>query len=732
MAQAAAMQASTRRFVYGTQVLITIALAVAVVSMAIWLAGRFSGRFDMTSAGRNSLSPRTQKLLTGLNTNITLTGTYTTALKEVRKFAEKHRNMVRDLLDLYETGGKGKVTTAMIDPSTSPADVQKLLKRLVEKSAYKDEANPHREAIKTFPELNTRIAEVVKSESDQINAIAQKDARLRGETALFGLRYELNRVQKDATDAEREIDELIKSEIPRYGQAVELARKNLTAAKSALSALQGWMMNEGRQIPGVADETRKFFEGAEGRYKDLLSAIEAELSKTNDLKRVKFEELYDALKGGECILVETDSEAAVIPQYEVFVSRGDRAPPSDDGDQSEFNGETAVSSAILRLTQKVKTAVIFVRHGGQQMLRPDFKNMNQFNMQELPRAPFGTINEMMTKENFSPEEWDLATAPAPPTVKDAAKTIYVIFPPSPPQRNPMMQQQPPMGMTPDQKQKILDAVRQGGLAIFMTGWSPPRSMFETTQAPYEYSEFLKSTWGIDVRTDAIALRFGPAMKDPSLRFPSVTQQGQLDVIVGNDSIRLTDHPIAKPLETLPAGLEGACPILLAPAASRPAGAKIETVIETAQSDDIWAVTDIRRLSEDAKQHEGTRRYESDIPSPFPIAVAGEGDGGQKVVVFASDQFISDNMLQMASLVRIGNSLGLAAVFPANADLFLNSLHWLTGESNRIAVGPSRGDVPRLDKLKEGPVASFWRFFLAGLWPLCAGLAGLGVWLIRRK
>lgn len=732
MAQAAAMQASTRRFVYGTQVLITIALAVAVVSMAIWLAGRFSGRFDMTSAGRNSLSPRTQKLLSGLDTNITLTGTYTTALKEVRKFAEKHRNMVRDLLDLYETGGKGKVTTAMIDPSTAPADVQKLLKRLVEKSAYKDEANPHREAIKTFPELNTRIAEVVKSESDQINAIAQKDARLRGETALFGLRYELNRVQKDATDAEREIDELIKSEIPRYGQAVELARKNLTAAKSALSALQGWMLSEGRQIPGLAEETRKFFEGAEARYKDLLTAVEAELTKTNDLKRVKFEELYDALKGGECILVETDKEAAVIPQYEVFVSRGDRAPPSDDGDQSEFNGETAVSSAILRLTQKVKTAVIFVRHGGQQMLRPDFKNMNTFNMQELPRAPYGTINEMMVKENFAPDEWDLATAPAPPTVKDAAKTIYVIFPPAPPpQRNPMMQQPPPPGMTPDQKQKILDAVRQGGLAIFMAGWSPPRAAFETTPAPYEYTEFLRSTWGIDVRADALALRFGPAMDDPSLKYPSVSQQG-LNVIIGDDSIRLTEHAIAKPLQTLPAGFEMASPLVISRPSSGPSGLKVETVVEANDSDDVWAVTDIRRLQEDVNKKRGTSRYESDVASPFPIAVAGEFDGGQRVVVFGSDQFIADQMLQMASLVRIGNSLGVSAVFPANADLFLNSLHWLTGESNRIAVGPSRGDVPRLDKLKEGPVATFWRFFLAGLWPLCAGLAGLGVWLIRRK
>src|SRR5262245_12081649 len=365
MAQAAvAMQASTRRFVYGTQVLITVLLAVAVVSMAVWLAERFSGRLDMTSAGRNSLSPRTRQLLGDLKTNITLTGTYTTALKEVRKFAEKHRNMVRDLLDLYETAGKGKVATVMIDPNASPGEVSKLLKRLVEKSAYKDEANPHREAIKTFPELNKRIADVVKSESEAIDALAQKDQQLKKATALYGLRIELMRVQQDSTKAERELEQLTeKEEIPRYGQAIELARKNLTAAKSAFAALQDWMTRDGVNMPGIQPETSKFFQGAADRYKDITSAIEAELTKTNDLKRVKFEEIYDSLKNGECILVETDSEAVVIPQYEVFVSRGDRAgPPSEDGDQSEFNGESAVSSAILRVTQKQKTAVIFVRH----------------------------------------------------------------------------------------------------------------------------------------------------------------------------------------------------------------------------------------------------------------------------------------------------------------------------------------------------------------------------------
>ena len=53
-------------------------------------------------------------------------------------------------------------------------------------------------------------------------------------------------------------------------------------------------------------------------------------------------------------------------------------------------------------------------------------------------------------------------------------------------------------------------------------------------------------------------------------------------------------------------------------------------------------------------------------------------------------------------------------------------------ADRIAVGPRRSDVPRLDKLTEGGMAQFCRVLLVGIWPGLALLAGAGVWLLRRR
>ncbi len=725
------MQAGTRRLMYGTNVLLTVLLAAAVTVMAVWAAGRLGGRMDVSSAGRNSLSPRTVQLLKGLDGKINITGTYSVALKEVRKFAEKHRGMVADLLDLYETSGGGKVSTAMIDPSKSPLEVKALLKRIVEKPAYKDESKPHEEAIKAFPELIQRVATLVKSENDGIAALAKDDKALASISTLFAVQIELNGLQQDAVKAQEEIKKLLEDEIPRYGTAVEEARKTLTNAKTSLTAAQNWMAGEGAQIAKISETSRAFFKNAPTRYKELVGAIEAELTKTGELKRVKFEELYDSLKSGECIVVETDKEAAVIPQYEVFVARGDQSrPPAQDGDQSEFNGETAISSSILKLTQKTKTGVVFVRHGGQPMLRPDFNNMNLQMMRELPRAPFGMINEMMGKENFVVEEWDVAAAPAPPEVKDASKIIYVVFPPSPPEGNPMMRQQQ-MGMTPEQKQAVLDAVRKSGLAMFMAGWSPPRSRFDPTKAPYEYNDFLQSTWGIDVKSEFLTLQFGPARDDPSLKYPAIHSQ-QNQFMLADTAFEPTEHEIVKPLQATPIGLDMVCPLAFSAAGSQPAGVKIATILEVPKSEDLWAFSNFDRIDKDLQSKRGTIRYPDDMPSPYPIAVAGSNDQNQRVVVFASDSFMADNVLRMAGLVQVGGQIAVAATFPGNSDLFINSLHWLSGDANRISVGPANSDVPRLDKLKEGPVASFWRAFLVGIWPACAGVVGLGVWLMRRK
>ena len=486
------------------------------------------------------------------------------------------------------------------------------------------------------------------------------------------------------------------------------------------------MTSNGVGIPGITTGTKAFFAGATGRYQETLEAVQDMLGRTEGLDQVKLEEVYETLKRGQTVLVETPSEALVLSQDEVWPWRTDRnAPPPPDGDPRDFAGEQAISSAILKMTQKEKTAIVFTRFGGQPLLRSAMAPTNP--MMRMPEAPYQALNELLGKENFTTEEWDVKTTPNPPEVVDAARTIYVIFPPEPPaQENPMRpSQEPPI--SPAQKQRIFDAVKEGGMAVFLTRWSPPSSPYMPVPQKYEFSAYLKSTWGVEVRDTHLALQFAVNPQSKGLMYPA-----SRDLLITFQVFRFTEHAIGEPLRGMPASFQAVAPLSIITGDEMPPGVTIEPIAEVNDTEDVWAISDLNRINEDLQKNQGTRRYENDIPAPFPLAIAASNEEGQRLVVFGSDRFASDSVANMSHLVAVGGALRVAKLYPGNTDLFINALHWLTGNADRIAVGPQRGNVPRLDKLEDGGTLTFTRVFLVGIWPGLALLVGVGVWLMRRR
>lgn len=732
MAVEAAMTAAQRRFVYGANVALTVVLLVVLLALVNWAAARYGGRLDLTSTGLNSLSPRTVRLLGSLQQDITLTSLYSLALKEIRPHAEKHKQRVEDLLDLYETAGRGRVSVFRIDPSEQPDKVNELLERLASKPAYRDEARPHAEALQRFPELNSRIVQAVQAELPRIEEFARADARLNRLAELAIVARMLRQISSEAQATEREVQQLSAEAIPRYGRAMELVRDHLGTARSNLQTAVDWMSGDAQKLDWLAEDVRAYFAEARSRFGPVLEALDAELKQIQELKQVELEQLYESLKAGQTILVETPEKAAVLSQEDVWPFRTDRnAPPPPDDDPRDFAGEQAVSSAILRLTQKEKTAVVFTRFGGQPLLEPDFAQMNP--MAPPPEAPFRTLHGLLEKENFEVTEWDVQAQANPPAIENAARTVYVVFPPREPQSpNPMQPPRTPP-ISDEQKQKILDAVNRSRLAIFLVGWQSPTNAMIPFSAPYAFAEYLKTDWGIDVRSSNLVVHFVPNPQRQGLWIPASRNPLMVSSSSeGGAAFRFTEHPIGRPLQSLPAGFHAAAPLLIIPAASRPAGLKIEEIAVVDRSEDVWGISNLNRTEEDFQKRQGTRRYEEDIAAPFALAVAASKENGQKLVVFASEQFAADSVLQMASLIAIGNALQLAQAYPGNPDLFVNAIHWLTGDADRIAVGPQRGTVPRLDRLKEGPVATFWRAFLVGVWPAVALAAGAAMWFVRRR
>jgi hypothetical protein len=667
------------------------------------------------------------QLLQGLEQDITITGLYSTALSEIRPHAEKHESRVADLLDLYETAGRGKLTTHTIDAGESPDKVAALLTRLIEKPAYKDEAAPHAEALEAFPETGGRIAELMQNELGAIERLAGADPRVTQMRTLGIIERNFRVMMRKAQDTQADVQALQNEEIPRYGQAVDLVSDYLEQTQQVLQDAQGWITGDGVNEPGISEETRAFFAGATGRYQPVLTEIETELDQTKDLEPVKLEELHGNLTRENPVLVETAEEALVLAYEEVWPWRMDQnAPPPPDGDRRDFAGEQAISSAILKMTQKEKTAVVFTRFGGQSLLTAPMPPQGN-PMMRMPQAPYQIVNELLQKENFVTEEWDVQTQVEPPEIEDAARVIYVVFPPQAPQQSNPMRPAPTPPINAEQKQRIYDAVTESSMAVFLTSWQPPTSPFNPTPAKYELNDYLKSDWGIEVTDSHLALEFVPNPQTEGLKYPA--GRGAL---ISSNVFQYTAHPIGEPLRGLPAALQMVAPLGLVSGDDRPEGVTVETIIDVPPSEDVWAIGNLGRINEDLQKNQGTRQYDDDIPSPFPLAVAATSEKGSRLVVLASDSFIADSVLNMSQMVLVGGGLRMAKLYPGNPDLFINALHWLTGEADRIAVGPQPSDVPRLDELKDDGTLTFTRVFLVAIWPGLALLVGAGVWLMRRR
>lgn len=725
MAVAQATHVGRRRVIYGTNVILQVLVVLAVVVAAMYLT-RDRWQIDVTSSGINSLSPRTQQLLHNLKQDVRITAVYT-VLSQYDELAQKRRDAVQSLLRLYESTGGRHITADVIDPMKDRGRFVAVLQRLTQKPEYANSAKGHVAALDAFTPLDARVQSVIDQHMQTIQAALAGDPALQ-QSVLAEVAQQLGRLGEQTGNINTTIKDLVGQEIPLYGKAVDELRTYLQALTSWSNAIDDWVAKKSSsaKVPAGA---RDAITQLNSDLAAVMPDVNALLKQIADLKPPKLEELAQKLNrwpNNPPIVVETDEAAEVLTFAEVWPFRNDQsAPPPADGDTREFKGEEAISSAILRLTQKERTAVIFTRWGGVSPITPDF---SQFNPQtrEMPHAPFGMLNKLLQDENFITLDWDVQTQPEPPDPNGAARKVYVILPPAPPPQSDPRNPAPTPGISPDDIAKVEKAIGTSGLALFLTGASDQAVGGSGT---YEYADYLRDTWGLDVQFRQIVMAFAPSPDSPDLYMP---RRPPVILATGDRTmgLRLGDSAITEPLGGSTVGLYAACPILETEKA--PEGVKRTVLMRVADTKDVWAVSDLPTLATDLRANRGTQPATNDRRPPFPVAVAAE-HGQQRVVVIASVPFAADDMLQApGGYAVVGGNLVAYPAYPGNADLFINSIHWLTGNADRISVGARHTQVPRLDKLQEGFWLDFWHVFLVGIWPGVMLLIGGGVWLFRRR
>ncbi len=693
----------------GLNVVLMVALSVALVAGLQWLGMTRLGRVDITASGINSLTAPTEALLKGIDQKVTLTSLYFKTDIE-NKDQDRYRSTVDDLLELYRVSNRSKIEFESINPLQDHEKRSALLTRLANRKLYKEQAAGHVKAVNRFQEeFAERITELLGEDLAQIQTFGE----LSGNAAQLTneVKEMFVRLGRDVRTADQQIKDALASEVPAYSVATSRLRKSYSDISRSLENI----VIVGAQYTQKPDEfpppVQQFFVDASSRYNALIGDLKTENETISQLPVLDLDQIIRELAGPKPnpILIETEDQAVVISFQEIW-------PPIDGQsldasfEERSFQGEQMLTSAILKLTQTTTTAVVFVRHGGSPLIA----SANAMNRQ--PAGPFARMRAQLENVNFRIYEWDLATSSEPPAIdSEALRTIFVVDRPTPPRPNPLQQGPQDLEFTPDKLDVLKRALGDSPRAIFLGGFLPDAT---GAPAPYEFKDYLETDWGILTDNNRVLLFIEPVApgKYRFVRFP-----------LNMFGASFSDHPISASLSAMQAMFPLVAPTSISE--TPPENVKHHRLAWMDRSDSIWNVSDAQYYF-DQQTEEFIVPADGDYQGEFMFGVAAEKDES-KVVLINSTQFATDRFAQEQQRVITPHGLDAIPINPGNATLFINALHWLNDNVAMMNLG-SPIDYSTLN-IKKGATSTLAvQVFATAVWPLLAAVCGLGVYFARRR
>jgi hypothetical protein len=694
--------AQSRHWMYGLNVAVLAIISVIIIGLAMVLTSPIKKKWDLTSNGLYSLSPYTQQLLKQVDTK-------GDKYELINLFDSGESNQqVQDVLEEYARGSSN-ITVA--DDSQSSRDV--IFKKISDR--YTSEIKPYQDVVGEFEKVSSNLKKFCKLEAANVGGAAQQGGAATSEhdAALQSIFASAPEALDSAT---RVVNHSTNATNADWGAATTAIKTVVGDVEAKLELLTNPAQIKDLFSPALA----KYLTDNAARYTAMHDEIKAYNDKLNKLAPLKVQDILQSVQPDSVVLLGPTS-ATVISETSVYKTSAG-ADPNAQGTTS-FEGEQAVSSVLLSMVQPIKMKVVFVTSSPTHPTTGTGED------------GWSDMADRLKAANFDVLEW---APPAPPTGPDQSPqdpnppaegkgVVWIVFPPDP--VNPQMAM---MGMPPPSPQPVIDAVRrhmaEGGQVLFFAdaGAGGAAAMFGGGDDKYTYDELVQP-FGIDVQSKYTVVHNYPSQGGDRRMYPRTVVT------------RFSDHAITKPLQGLPTAFMGVssrnapgfigAPTVVTVAKALPAGVTAEVIVNSPDDADTWASANFTPTAEFAK---GT-----DLAPPSPMAVASEKagsdkDSAQRVVVLSSRMLGCNYMLESIDQTQDDNGrIGLVLANPGNGEIVLNSVLWLAGYKNMIAVGSKASAAVRIKSISPAMLTTIRTFLYAGI-PFMALILGGIVWLFRRR
>lgn len=682
---------NSRRFKYGINVMISVVVVLAIVVILNIISYKRLAhlRLDMTATRLYSLSEQTQKLLSKMEKDVQIVTLISRNAEEINK--------AKDLISEYDNYSS-HITVQHIDPARQLARVEQFYGTI--KARYTDTVKPLEDAIEQGRKTVSQLAGDIAEQKKLMVALMENKAFTDGQEKqlLEQVIRSFARFDSEFKQTSEQLDKTLESALPDYTGSLDVLKSLISQYDEKVYAV-------------VVDYLKKFQETSKqpGDIKNKL----LELSDSFKATRVRIGQvlpLLRSIKAGEeytkvtqqiaqpdAVVLVGEDQIRVISLVDMFRMPQEQQQQMAEGKQPElqFLGEEKITGNLLAMSMDIQPLVVFIQGSPRQPILG-------------PQGQYQAVAERLQNLNFEVKDWSPQGRPNPrtgqpgqpapaPEPKDGQSVVWIVTPIEP--TNPMMMQMGQMGGG----QQIVDHVRsrmeKGEAVLFMSGPNPAAAM----GMPDPVAEVLGS-WGINVQSGSLIMNEVTVSSrrtaaDPTIRVTSWPNELSVtQALSGNAGIFASASPIdiekKDGVDTYP--------------------------LAYAQGARMWAQKDLR--DQDPKYNA------DDAAKQFTIAVAASEDG-KRLAVFADPMWATDQIVNYG-LLGPGTAQMVGAAFPGNAELFVNSIFWLSNMDEMIAASARSQDIRRIGEITPAQMTGIRWAILAGV-PLAIFAIGIAVGLKRR-
>ena len=431
------------RWLYGSNLAILVIIAVVVITIAMVVTAQVKKKWDLTGNGAYSLSGYTKQLLRQLDEK---KGNY----EVINAFrpSDDRTQQVQDILDEYARAS-GNITVEDLSQVSLEQIVQKIDKR------YEAELKPYEGIVTQYGKVSGDIEKFLKAEGANLGAVAQQsgaDQRTQQVAAQLQGLFSTEMPEMLAS-AKRKISRSTESTTPDYTTAVSTMKATLGEALQPIDAL-----SDAAKVADITPPLVKYLGDQQKKYQATVQEIKDFTASLDKLPALKVTDILNNLAPGTVVVIGPTS-AAVVSESAIYKA------PADENAQGQpvFQGEQAISSALLPMINPEKVKVVFIT-----------TTSNLHPLTSTNEDGWSDMADRLRAVNFEVMDWSPPgppqgpdqppQPPAPPA--EGKGVVWVVFPPDPANPQAMM-----MGMPPPSPQPVIDAVKKhlddGGQVLFL-------------------------------------------------------------------------------------------------------------------------------------------------------------------------------------------------------------------------------------------------------------------------